>query len=42
MSIYAGYKHVIAKSSVGKVFTWGAGEMGQLGHGSFICAPYPR
>ena len=31
--IACGYKHVICKSTLGKVFTWGWGERGQLGHG---------
>ena len=30
----AGYQHTIALTSDGKVFTWGMGEYGQLGHDS--------
>jgi len=34
-SVACGYKHVICKTSLGKVYTWGWGEMGQLGHDNF-------
>ena len=34
-TIECGFGHVISKSSLGKVFTWGWGEKGQLGHGKF-------
>jgi myosin-5 len=30
-----GFKHVIARSNLGKVYTWGDGAKGQLGHGNF-------
>lgn len=35
VSVSCGFKHTICKSSLGKVFTWGAGDFGQLGHGAF-------
>ena len=33
ISVSCGYKHVICKSKLGKVYTWGWGKQGQLGHG---------
>ena len=30
-----GFKHTIAKTGVGKVFVWGASDLGQLGLGNF-------
>lgn len=30
----AGKKHVMALSSSGRIYTWGSGEYGELGHGS--------
>jgi len=41
-TIECGFAHVIAKSSLGKVFTWGWGEKGQLGHGKFTNELAPR
>lgn len=35
VSASCGFKHVICKSNLGKVFVWGAGGEGQLGLGSF-------
>lgn len=32
--VECGYKHVICKSTLGKVFTWGWGTKGQLGQGN--------
>jgi Alpha-tubulin suppressor and related RCC1 domain-containing proteins len=32
-SVSCGYKHVICRTTLGKVYTWGWGERGQLGHG---------
>ena len=37
-----GYKHVIAKSTLGKIYTWGWGAKGQLGHGHFDSEVSPR
>lgn len=34
-SISAGLNHVVAKSSLGKLFTWGGGKTGQLGTNSY-------
>lgn len=34
-SISCGFKHVIAKTGLGKIFVWGAGDCGQLGLGNF-------
>lgn len=33
VGLSCGYKHVICKSKTNKVYTWGWGEQGQLGHG---------
>lgn len=41
-SIECGYKHVIAKSSLGKIYTWGSGNKGQLGHDHFDSEISPR
>jgi myosin-5 len=37
-----GYKHVIAKSSLGKIYTWGWGARGQLGLGHTDSEISPR
>lgn len=42
VSISCGFKHTICKSSLGKVFTWGAGDFGQLGHGQFSNELLPK
>jgi myosin-5 len=41
-AIECGYKHVIAKSSLGKVYTWGWGSKGQLGLGHTDSEMSPR
>lgn len=41
-SISCGQKHVIAKSTLGKIFTWGCGGEGQLGQGSVSNELVPR
>jgi NIMA (never in mitosis gene a)-related kinase 8 len=33
VKISAGYKHVLALTSDGNVYSWGCGELGRLGHG---------
>lgn len=33
-TISSGFKHTVARTGLGKVFVWGAGDMGQLGLGS--------
>ncbi len=40
--VECGFKHCIAKTSLGKVYTWGWGTRGQLGHNSFDCELSPR
>ena len=40
--VECGYRHVIARSSLGKIFTWGWGMKGQLGHGHFDSEISPR
>lgn len=35
VTISCGFKHVICKSTLGKIFVWGAGDMGQLGIGGY-------
>uniref|UniRef100_A0A2N9EBJ2 Regulator of chromosome condensation 1/beta-lactamase-inhibitor protein II n=1 Tax=Fagus sylvatica TaxID=28930 RepID=A0A2N9EBJ2_FAGSY len=37
-----GGAHVIALTSGGKVFTWGRGTSGQLGHGDMVNTLYPK
>ena len=41
-AIECGYRHTVAKSSLGKVYTWGWGNSGQLGHGVFDSELSPR
>ena len=41
-TVSCGYMHVVAKSTRGKVYTWGCGEMGQLGHSEYECEFKPR
>lgn len=41
-TIECGFKHAIAKSSLGKVYTWGSSHKGQLGHDHFNCELSPR
>lgn len=40
--VSCGFKHVIAKNQSGKIFTWGWGERGQLGHETDRNLPFPR
>lgn len=40
--ISCGFKHVIARNNSGKIYTWGWGERGQLGHETDRNLPYPR
>lgn len=40
--ISCGFKHVLAKNQSGKIFTWGWGERGQLGHETDRNLPFPR
>ena len=41
VSASCGLKHVIARTSLGRVYTWGWNELGQLGHGDFENKPIP-
>lgn len=41
-TVSCGQSHVIAKSSLGKIFTWGKGKDGQLGHSSTSNELLPR
>jgi myosin-5 len=41
-TIECGFKHAIAKSSLGKVYTWGSSHKGQLGHDHFDNEMSPR
>ena len=41
-ALECGYKHVIAKSSLGKIYTWGWGARGQLGLGHTDTEISPR
>jgi alpha-tubulin suppressor-like RCC1 family protein/Ca2+-binding EF-hand superfamily protein len=36
MDVAVGVRHAVAISEKGQVFTWGAADMGQLGHGSTV------
>lgn len=40
--VACGYKHVICKTSLGKVYTWGGGAYGQLGQGDLENDNVPR
>ena len=40
--IACGFKHCIARSSTGKVFSWGLGSKGQLGLGDFSSSALPQ
>ncbi|EGR34365.1 myosin head, putative [Ichthyophthirius multifiliis] len=40
--ISSGFKHSACKSSLGKIFTWGLGINGQLGHGDFENQVFPK
>ncbi|MDO9628657.1 MAG: InlB B-repeat-containing protein, partial [Acholeplasmataceae bacterium] len=42
IQVHAGYKHSIALTSLGRVFTWGTGEFGQLGNGTLTNMPLPQ
>lgn len=42
VTMECGFGHVIAKNSLGKVFSWGWGGKGQLGHGRFVNELSPR
>jgi hypothetical protein len=42
IEISCGFDHVIARSTLGKAFTWGAGHKGQLGHCDNIYENLPR
>jgi len=41
-SIECGFRHCIAKSTLGKVYAWGWNAHGQLGHGTFDSELSPR
>lgn len=41
-TIECGFRHVIAKTSLGKIYTWGWGLHGQLGHGIACSELSPR
>jgi hypothetical protein len=40
--VSCGFKHVIVRTANGKIYTWGWGERGQLGHGNDKNLPFPR
>lgn len=42
VQISCGFKHCIMKNQNGKIFTWGWGERGQLGHENDRNLPFPR
>ena len=41
-SVECGFRHAIARSTLGKVYTWGWNAHGQLGHGHFDSEISPR
>ena len=41
-SVCAGEDHTLALADTGKVFSWGGGRKGQLGHGDFKNIAFPR
>ena len=41
-TVDCGFRHVIAKTSLGKIYTWGWGLHGQLGHGIACSELSPR
>lgn len=41
-TVECGFKHAIAKSSLGKIYTWGSSNKGQLGHDHFDSELSPR
>lgn len=42
VSVHSGGKHALALTQDGKVFSWGEGEDGKLGHGNSISLDKPR
>jgi alpha-tubulin suppressor-like RCC1 family protein len=40
--VTCGFRHVIARTSLGKVYTWGWGASGQLGQGTNCSELSPR
>ena len=40
--VSCGFKHTVARTTSGKVYTWGWGERGQLGHGDDSNLPEPQ
>ena len=42
VSVSCGFKHVVCKTKLGKVYTWGWGKKGQLGHGELEDEYKPR
>lgn len=41
-TIECGFRHAVARSTLGKVYTWGWNGHGQLGHGTFDSELSPR
>lgn len=41
VAISSGWDHCLALSDVGKVFSWGSGQNGKLGHGNDVNIPAP-
>lgn len=41
-TIECGFRHAIARSSLGKIYTWGSSSKGQLGHDHFNSELSPR
>ena len=41
-TVSSGFKHVICKTGLGKVFVWGSNDFGQLGLGNFLNELSPK
>ena len=41
-SVSCGFKHVVCRTHLGKVYTWGCGKYGQLGHSTTVSQLTPR
>lgn len=42
VEVSCGYKHVICRTALKKVFTWGMNHKGQLGLGDKVARPSPE
>ena len=40
--VSVGYKHVICRTALKRIYTWGMNNNGQLGHGDLVAKPQPE